>query len=301
MIPFLRYYILLLVCLLPIRIEAEGWTPETLPMVHLQDARRYVCNPDGVLTQAAVDSTDALLYALERDKGIETVVVVVEHLEGDDPYQFSMELGRKYGIGNKEQNTGLIVVLSVGDRSYQILTGRGLEGTLPDAICRRIQNQVMLPLLKDEQWDAAIVETMRTIDGVVRGDSSISKIEDEEESPIAVILGAIAILVFVFVLFVVVLKLSLRKCPKCGQKSLTAVSSSQVRIGNNYYRRVLWKCKKCGYEEHKDEHSNPAQAAGGASTMMFPMRGRGGGFGGGFSGGSFGGGSFGGGGSGGRF
>ena len=56
-------------------------------MVHLKDARRYVCNPDGVLSQAAVDSTDLLLQALEKEKGVETVVVVVEEEEESDELQ----------------------------------------------------------------------------------------------------------------------------------------------------------------------------------------------------------------------
>ena len=91
-----------------------------------------VCNPDGVLSADATQRTNLLLKALEKDKGIQTVVVVVKQLEGDDPYQFGMDLARKYGIGNK-QRTGLIVILATEDRSYQILTGNGLEGTLPDA------------------------------------------------------------------------------------------------------------------------------------------------------------------------
>ena len=66
---------------------AEKWTIETLPMVHLQNAQHYVCNPDGVLSPTAVATTDSMLQALERDKGIQTVVVGVKQLKGDDPYQ----------------------------------------------------------------------------------------------------------------------------------------------------------------------------------------------------------------------
>ena len=38
---------------------------------------QYVCNPAGILSQAACDSIDAMLYALEQQTGIETVVAVV--------------------------------------------------------------------------------------------------------------------------------------------------------------------------------------------------------------------------------
>lgn len=265
-------------------------------MVHLKDARRYVCNPDGVLGQAAVDSTDALLFALERDKGVETVVVVVEHLEGDDPHQFGMELSRKYGIGSRTQNTGLIVILATGDRSYRILTGRGLEGTLPDALCRRIQNQVMVPLLKRENWDDAIVETMKAIDGVIRGDSSIAKDGEEETDPTVILLWSIAILLLVGVLMASIIKASIRKCPVCKKKSMRIVSRSFVRKNQRYYQRTKWKCQNCGHEEEEDQPTNMPNTNQGSTIppIIFPM-------GGGRGGGGFGGGSFGGGGSGGRF
>lgn len=53
------------------------YTTDNIPKVHLQNKMRYVCNPDGILSQAACDSIDRMLYALEQQTGIETVVAVV--------------------------------------------------------------------------------------------------------------------------------------------------------------------------------------------------------------------------------
>lgn len=44
------------------------WTVDNLPMVHLQDARRYVCDPDGLLSVAARDSADRMLAVWNRQK-----------------------------------------------------------------------------------------------------------------------------------------------------------------------------------------------------------------------------------------
>ena len=170
-----RYFIITLLFILSAASSsARKWTPETLPMVHLKDATKYVCNPDGILKPATVDSADALLSALERDKGVQTVVVVVKQLEGDDPYSFGMALGKRYGIGDGKQRTGLILILATEDRSYQLLTGNGLEGTIPDAISRRIQNRVMVPELKKGDWDKAISNTLKSIDGYVRGEHFVA-------------------------------------------------------------------------------------------------------------------------------
>lgn len=96
---------------LPLNSVAEKWKPETLPMVFLQNDHRFVCNPDGVLSDTAVARADSILYALYKQQGVQTVVAAVKQLDGDDPYEFGMALARKYGIGNK-QSTGLIVILA---------------------------------------------------------------------------------------------------------------------------------------------------------------------------------------------
>lgn len=303
-----RRLIFLLLMLLPAALYAGGWTPENLPMPHLQDARRYVCNPDGVLSAAAVDSTDALLARLEKDKGIETVVVAVKHLEGDDPYAFGMELARRYGIGSKEQNTGLIVILATEDRSYQILTGRGLEGTLPDAICRRIENRLMVPALKQGDWDTAIVRTMQAIDGHLRGDHSLLSAEDDDEADD--LMAALLALGFILLMVGAVASFasyrsSHRRCPRCGKKKLRRTKAHLIRVDGKRKVRTHWHCTHCGHEEVRDEDApRDGGLHGGIWVPPLVMGGGtrgGGGFGGGFSGGSFGGGSFGGGGSGGRF
>ena len=284
----------------------KKWTPETLPMVHLQDSTRYVCNPDGVITLPTVREVDALLLSLEQDKGVETVVVVVKSIEGDDPYQFGMELSRKYGIGSKEQNSGLIVILCTHDRSYQILTGRGLEGTLPDALCRRVQNRVMVPLLKKHQWDAAILETMKALDEVIRQDANLKREQkDSGTNPLIFVLIVLVIGVTVYSFYQTAKIFSTQVCPKCQQKTLSRISEQTVRTQRGQFRRTTWRCKQCGYEKHDDTPTNDSNhnSAGGIPPIFFPFGGgsrRSGGFG-GFGGGSFGGGSFGGGGSGGRF
>lgn len=297
--------VFLLATTVPLGSAAAGWTPETLPMVHLEDARRYVCNPDGVLSSTAVSRTDSLLMHLERDKGVEAVVVVVNHIEGDDPYAFGMALSRKYGIGSKTQNSGLIVILAVADRSYQILTGSGLEATLPDAICRRLQNRIMVPALKRGDWNGAIVNTIIALDRYIRNDDELTADADSgsglNDRIIGLILAA-AVLVFIMCIYFFTQR---RRCPQCGKRTMRITDSRRIRTGTGYKVRRKWRCSSCGYTETTDHDDRSGGLHAGPWLPPFILGGgRGLGLGrgtGGFGGGSFGGGSFGGGGSGGRF
>ena len=171
----LRLWLLLLALTAVMDATARTWRPDEVPIPYLQDARRYVRNPEGILSAAAVDSIDRLLFALERDKGVQTVVMVLDRLEGNDPYEFAMSVARKYGVGSKQKRTGLVIVLATGDRSYQFLTGNGLEGTLPDGAIQRIEDRIFVPRLKRQDWDGAMVSAVAAIDGICRGDESLSR------------------------------------------------------------------------------------------------------------------------------
>ena len=145
-------------------LHAGTYTVDNLPMVYLKDRTKHVVNPDGILSASIVERMDSMLYRLEAEKGVQSVVAVVERVEGGDCYEFAITLGNRYGVGSR-QNTGLIILLSTQDRCYQILTGEGLEGTLPDAICRRIENRKMVPFLKTGDWDNAPTITVQLPDG----------------------------------------------------------------------------------------------------------------------------------------
>ena len=147
----------LFLCLL-LSVQAQKvYTTDNIPKVHLQNKMRYVCNPDGILSQAACDSIDRMLYALEQQTGIETVVAVVPSIGNDDCFDFAHRLLNEWGVGKKGKNNGLVILLVTDQRCIQFYTGYGLEGDLPDAICKRIQTRDMIPYLKDGNWDAGMV------------------------------------------------------------------------------------------------------------------------------------------------
>ena len=170
----------LFLCLL-LSVQAQKvYTTDNIPKVHLQNKMRYVCNPDGILSQAACDSIDRMLYALEQQTGIETVVAVVPSIGNDDCFDFAHRLLNEWGVGKKGKNNGLVILLVTDQRCIQFYTGYGLEGDLPDAICKRIQTRDMIPYLKDGNWDAGMVAGMRAVCGRLDG-SMVNDTDDEED------------------------------------------------------------------------------------------------------------------------
>ncbi len=303
-------------CILSLLLYAAGHLPEALagtyttdnlPMVYLQDRTRHVVNPDHILSPQAVQRMDTLLHRLETEKGVQSVVAVVERIEGGDCYEFAITLGNKLGVGNR-QNTGLIILLSTQDRCYQILTGEGLEGTLPDAICRRIENRKMVPYLKTGDWNRAMTETVAAVCGVIQGDASLLNPGAEEKDTDGYLLWWAFFLIPVGMVFLSWYANRKRStCPKCGKRPLRRISS-QVRtdrVNGVKHHEEYYRCPHCGHTQCRshDEPFDNGTGFGGFPPVVGPFHRRFGGGGGGrrFSGGRFGGGSFGGGGAGGRF
>ncbi len=286
-------------------LQAATYTVDNLPVVYLQDKTKHVVNPDGILSTQAVRQMDDLLNQLETAKDVQSVVAVVERVEGGECYDFAITLGNKLGVGNRH-DTGLIILLSTQDRCYQILTGEGLEGALPDAICRRIENWKMVPSLKTEDWDTAMLQTVAAICDAVNGDESLLRDESGRQDDkrgnslmwlaLAILAGGILVSFY-----------SNRKrntCPQCGHQPMQR-TDSQVRIDRLLgveHHTEHFRCPKCGHTLHRihDEPFDNGTGFGGFPPVARPFhRGLLGGR--GFGGGNFGGGSFGGGGAGGKF
>lgn len=281
-----------------ITVLAGIYNPETLPLPNSSNGVNYITNPDGILSTPTINSLNNKLLTLEKEKGVKTLVIVIERIENDDPYQLAIDIGNKYGVGNK-QNTGLIIVLATLDRSYYILTGEGLEKFLPDALCKRIENRVMVPHLKKGDWDNAMLSTVDAISGILSGESELQYIDESEDE----LASVFTMLVIIFVGFIGLTSYAIwkeKECPHCGQHKLQQ-TNSHSQIVNNGKQEITTKtyiCKSCNKNVTRKVTTNLHHNGGG------PFIGGGSFGGGGTSGrgfGSFGGGSFGGGGAGGRF
>lgn len=300
-------FILFTFLLIPLQAQEKVYTVDNLPKVHLQNKMQYVCNPAGVLSQAACDSIDAMLYTLEQQTGIETVVAAVPSIGDEDCFNFCHQLLNKWGVGKKDKNNGLVILLVTDQRCIQFYTGYGLEGVLPDAICKRIQTKYMIPYLKDGNWDAGMVAglkaTCQRLDGSMENDSLSNS--DESGSFDFILAILFFILIGGGISFFAARKQS--RCPKCGKHTLQRSGSRIVSRTNGVKTEdVTYTCRNCGHtlvRRQQSYENDYHHRGGGGGPFIGGMGGGsfGGSRGGGFSGGSFGGGMGGGGGAGSRF
>lgn len=296
-----RFITLTITLLLSLSGFAKKYTIENIPMVHLQDETRYVCNPDNVLDWSAVAKMDAQLAELEDSTGIEVVVVAVDTLANHDCYETAIRLGQKYGVGKKSLNNGLVIMLSTSDRCVQLVIGSGLEGYLPDAICKRIQREDMNPYFSKGDWSQGMSHGVEAVCEILGGSM---RYEDPMELDGITILFLCAFFAIPFLALAGWWKA--KKCPACGKHKLRLDHTTKVYSDSKMVKyEDVFICKSCGESVVRlrtmYKASNNIRYNGGGRRGGGGFGGFGGGYSGGSIGGSFGGGRFGGGGAGSRF
>lgn len=251
--------------------EPTYWNADNIVIPHLQDASQYVSNPDQVLTQNAVDRMNTTLQRLDSELGIESVFIVVNHIENDDPFRMAQDVGNKYGVGRDDR--GLVVVVGYEDHSINMSPGRSLEADLTDAECHRLEQQYVVPAMRVQMPDSGMIYLVEAIYATLQQKqlpqmSSLSSHDDDEglDGPAAAFAGISMLIIVGGVMLFLRLNRKYHWVP---------LGAATMLLSNPFY----------------ESEGNSGFIGGGGFGG-----GRGGG-GGGFSGGSFGGGSFGGGGA----
>lgn len=282
-------------------VSAHAYRVGEVPNVQLADARRYVSNPDGILSEGTVARIDRICDSLRRAGTAEVAVVALREIEGEDVFEFAHELFSTWGVGRADGNNGLGILLVEGLHEIRFVTGYGLEGVLPDAVCKRIQTVEMLPAFRLGDYDAGMTAG---VEAVALRLSGADVYADDEEAADEVwwILGWA---VGVPLLFVGLLWYFVGRCPRCHRRKLRLEKQEVIRRTATFRTtEYTYVCRACGavVRRKKTDYTDTGNGTrgGGRGGMWLGGTGGLGGFGGG-SGGGFGGGHFGGGGAGSRW
>ena len=300
-----RLQTILFACLIAVTAWAAGdsvkeyKSVDDVPNVRLTDVRRYVSDPTSILSPAATDTIDAILGRLEKSTGIETAVVMLPSIGENDIFDFSTSLFRKWGIGKKKSNNGLLILFVMDQHKVRFATGYGIEGTMTDAMSKRIQTQYMVPAFKRSDWNKGMVDGVRATAKVL--DGSMKPEAADSDTDTSDLLFSIGIIIGVILLAMFVSSIK-QRCPKCRKRSAMKQMGVEVLLVSTgkgrrkRIRRTTYVCQYCGHIMTKDEEVNDDNGSGGRAAVggaiLGSMLGSGG-----SSGGSYGGGSTGGGGS----
>ena len=128
-----------------------------------------VVDAAGILSAPAEAALNRQLEAHERATGQQIVVATVKDLGGLDIQDYGYQLGRRWGIGGKEHDTGVVLVIAPKLRKVRIDVGYGLEGDLTDAVSANIIQTRILPEFRKSDYDAGVRAGVDAIIAVLGG------------------------------------------------------------------------------------------------------------------------------------
>lgn len=114
------------------------------------------------------------LENFSNETGNQISVLVVDELYGFEIADFGERIITTWGIGLKEKNNGVLIIIKPtggkGERDVFIATGYGLEGALPDLVCKRIVENEIIPAFKNGTFYEGINKASDVIMSIAKGE-----------------------------------------------------------------------------------------------------------------------------------
>lgn len=253
-----------------------------------------------VLTASEKAHLEAQLRKIYDDNLAQMAIVIVPTTDGMPIFDYALATAQRWGLGQKDTDEGILMLVAINDRQIYTVTGYGVEGVLPDAFLKRITREDITPAFKSGQYAQGLSVGIARIDERLRADPDTLARADKEaaetDDPADVLL-----FVFFFVVALVVGPILSSIFGRFIGSSIGAMGfmASAVMMGASFFGAlflsfILWLMLLSG-GINRNIIINSHGSGGGFGGSS------GGGFGGGGGGFSGGGGGFGGGGAGGSW
>ena len=131
------------------------------------------------LSPSAEQALIKKLQAHENATGNQVVVATLPDLQGYPIEQYGYQLAREWGIGQKDKDNGVVLIVARAERKIRIEVGYGLEGVLTDAISANIIHTVIEPAFKRGRFEQGIVAGTTAIIDALGGAYQIKKISED--------------------------------------------------------------------------------------------------------------------------
>lgn len=112
--------------------------------------------------------------------GAQIVVVTLNSLDGNSEQEIAVQLFRKWSIGSKEKNNGVLMLIAPNEKRLWIEIGYGLEGALPDGKVGEIRDKYIFPYFKENDFNTGILKGFDAILSVVLDEYNIEGLNSSD-------------------------------------------------------------------------------------------------------------------------
>ncbi|MDD3793925.1 MAG: TPM domain-containing protein [Candidatus Gracilibacteria bacterium] len=132
----------------------------------------YVIDKVGVLDNEEKSEIEKKIIELKTKYTTELLTVIIDSTKGEDISSVATQIGQDLGVGKADKDNGVVILIAIEDRAWNISTGYGVEGVLPDILANRI-GENNFSLFRENRYKDGIIGALNDFDKAFSGDESI--------------------------------------------------------------------------------------------------------------------------------
>ena len=153
-----------------------------------------------IVSPATATRLNQTLEDFERQTSSQVIVAIYPKMQSDSSIDdYAIRVARSWRVGQKAKNNGAILFIFVQDHKMTIQVGYGLEGALPDSLCKRIIDSEIAPRFKGGDFDGGVTAGVNAIIAATKGEyhgtGSSAANNNSDGSLIVIVLVIFAIII----------------------------------------------------------------------------------------------------------
>lgn len=156
----------------------------------------------GTLSETQKQQLESKLVAFDDSTSTQIAIAIVKTVGEYDINDYTLGLGRKWGVGGAKKNNGVMIVVALGDRKISMQTGYGVEGALPDIVTKQIIDNEIKPYFKEGDYysglEAGTTAIIKYTKGEYKNDNPKAAKKDSG--------AAAGILVIIIVVIIIIIR-----------------------------------------------------------------------------------------------
>ena len=166
-----RTNLLALLLLFVVNSLQAQWEPQAVINQRIIN-NSYISDADGNLDAAEIAQLNQMLRQTEEKTGVQFAIVILNEIsEKWEIMGFGVELFNNWGIGQKERDNGLLLLIVKNTREWRFFSGYGLEGTFPDALLNKFGNTYIVPAFQSGNYGKGLIEVCTQIDRILTNEN----------------------------------------------------------------------------------------------------------------------------------
>ncbi|CAD84826.1 MAG TPA: YgcG family protein [Nitrosomonas europaea] len=133
--------------------------------------KSHVTDLTETLSSMEISRLEQQLTDFEAKKGSQIALLIIPTTQPETIEQYSIQVAEVWKLGRKGIDDGVLLLVAKNDRTLRIETGYGLEGVLPDALARRIIDEIIVPKFRQGHFFGGLQAGVEQIISIIEGET----------------------------------------------------------------------------------------------------------------------------------